>query len=149
MFANIVDADTVRLVASDSDSYEGPLTFGGVIAWYVREKRKEAGLSQADLGTKAKISQNHLSNLERGKRAISGPHLDAIFEALGILHSDAFHQLSRVAMRVEGKPMPAPTADKRPLPPPSLPTHKVKAGVGYTKKEEPISAVRPTNRPPR
>lgn len=50
----------------------------------IRQLRKAKQWRQIDLAVHAKISQNHICDLERGQREIGLRNLDAIATALGI-----------------------------------------------------------------
>ena len=50
----------------------------------VRQLRKEAGLTQEALATKANISTNTLARIERGVQLISNPSLLNLSKALGV-----------------------------------------------------------------
>lgn len=51
----------------------------------IKQKRKEAGLSQTELGEKVGyVSKSTLSHIEKGKRDISTPQLKKIAKALNV-----------------------------------------------------------------
>lgn len=50
----------------------------------IRRQRREIGWSQAELAKKAGLSPSFLSEVETGKRGISGSNLVRIAEALGV-----------------------------------------------------------------
>lgn len=54
----------------------------------VRKLRKEAGLTQVDLGKKSGLPANTIARLERGEHSPTLPKLEALARALGVKTSE-------------------------------------------------------------
>ena len=54
----------------------------------LRRIRHEAGLSQEELGFRAKLHRTYISSIERGERNVSVENIFAIAEALKVLPGD-------------------------------------------------------------
>lgn len=50
----------------------------------IREVRRQAGVSQAELARRVGLDQSGVSRLERGKRPVTLPTLRAVARALGV-----------------------------------------------------------------
>ena len=69
------------------------ISFGGLVADY----RRQAGLSQAELAAKAKISRNYVSLIERNlANDLSAKILVQIANALNVSPASLFHALPGV-----------------------------------------------------
>ena len=63
---------------------------------YLRETRKEAGLSQEAFADKIGINRTYYGNLERGENSISIDKLQKISRALNIPLSELFLQVEKL-----------------------------------------------------
>ena len=62
---------------------------------FLIEKRKAAGINQADLGKKLRRPQSYVSDVERGQRIVSVVDLLLLADALGFDPRKAIGQLQR------------------------------------------------------
>jgi len=63
----------------------------------IREARKQANLSQAELGRRVGLDQSGISRLERGERPITVETLKMLAKALGVSPSTLLEEADRVA----------------------------------------------------
>lgn len=63
----------------------------------IREARKQANLSQAELGRRVGLDQSGISRLERGERPITVETLKMLAKALGVSPSALLEEADRVA----------------------------------------------------
>ena len=56
----------------------------------VREEREQAGLSQENLATRARLNRTYLGSVERGERNISLINIHKLAEALAVSVKDLF-----------------------------------------------------------
>ena len=59
-----------------------------ILGHNVRRIRTEAGLSQEELGYRAKLHRTYISSIERGERNVSVENIFAIADALKVPHGD-------------------------------------------------------------
>ncbi|SLM43305.1 BamHI control element (fragment) [Nitrospira sp. ND1] len=66
-----------------------------LFGYNVREIRRQAGLSQEELGYRAKLHRTYISSVERGKRNVSLENIFAIAAALEISPRDLLNPIVR------------------------------------------------------
>ena len=59
-----------------------------ILGHNIRRIRNEAGLSQEELGYRAKLHRTYISSIERGERNVSIENIFAIAEALKVAPSE-------------------------------------------------------------
>lgn len=59
----------------------------------VRDLRERQGLSQEDLGMKAKIHRTYIGSVERGEQNVSIINIERIARALGVSLQELFRRL--------------------------------------------------------
>jgi hypothetical protein len=74
----------------------------------VRELRRQAGLSQAELARRLEISPSYLNLIEHNKRRIAGALLRRTAAALDVAVDDLDGAAHRVLLDDEEKPLPPP-----------------------------------------
>ena len=65
-----------------------------ILGFNVRRIRTEAGLSQEELGYRAKLHRTYISSIERGERNVSIENIFAIAEALNVAPGDLLKPIS-------------------------------------------------------
>ncbi len=71
------------------------ITYKSVLGRYLREARKNAGLSQEAFADKIGINRTYYGNLERGENSISIDKLQKISGTLNIPLSELFRQVEK------------------------------------------------------
>ena len=64
-----------------------------ILGFNVRRIRTEAGLSQEELGYRAKLHRTYISSIERGERNVSIKSIDVLIKAMGLTYKQFFGDL--------------------------------------------------------